>query len=370
MKLGVLTSSRADYGIYLPLLNKLKSDGYFELEIISFGMHLCEKHGNTIRDIENDSYKTIHKVCDLDDKDDELAISKSYANTILKFAEFWNDNYFDLVICLGDRFEMNAAVQASIPYGVKLAHIHGGEETLGAIDNIYRHQISLASQLHFTTTESHSVRVSQLTGFDSRIYNVGSMSLDGIENFNPVNRQELLDSFNIKDEPYALCTFHPETVNSKNNIRLAEIMKSALNELCRSINIVITLPNADTLGSVFREASSQLKKANPENIFLVENFGKTYYFSAMYHSEYLIGNTSSGIIEAASFGKYVVNVGNRQEGRVQSSNILNSGFIHEDIIEKARIARARGRFNGVNVYHKSGTVTEIINRIKQFNDKF
>ena len=164
MKIGVLTSSRADYGIYLPLLNELKTDSFFELEIIAFGTHLSNEHGLTVKDIEKDRYNTIHKISSLIEDDSPKGIAISYANTVLKFSKFWNENHFDLVLCLGDRFEMSAAVQASIPFNVKLAHIHGGETTLGAIDNIYRHQITLASNLHFVSSNNNMKKAEQLIG--------------------------------------------------------------------------------------------------------------------------------------------------------------------------------------------------------------
>ena len=152
MKIAVLTSSRADYGIYLPLLNEIKKDHFFDLEIIAFGTHLSIKHGYTLDDIEKDGYDTIHKITSLIDDDSEKGIVVSYGRTVLEFSNFWENKYFDLVFCLGDRFEMNAAVQACIPFGIKLAHIHGGENTLGAIDNKYRHQITIASDIHFVST--------------------------------------------------------------------------------------------------------------------------------------------------------------------------------------------------------------------------
>jgi GDP/UDP-N,N'-diacetylbacillosamine 2-epimerase (hydrolysing) len=180
MKIGVLTSSRADYGIYLTLLNKIKKDNYFELEIIAFGTHLSKSHGFTLNEIEKDKYSKIHCITSFISNDDEQGIATSYALTSLKFADFWEHNKFDLVFCLGDRFEMSAAVQAGIPFNVKFAHIHGGETTLGAIDNIYRHQITLASNLHFTAGQLFSDRVVELIRRNKNVYTVGSLILNEI----------------------------------------------------------------------------------------------------------------------------------------------------------------------------------------------
>ena len=181
MKIGILTSSRADYGIYFLLLNKLKEDRFFELEIIAFGTHLSKSHGDTISEIEKNNYNKIHTIPSLLAEDDKQAIATSYGLTALKFADFWQHNQFNLVICLGDRFEMSAAVQSGIPFGVKFAHIHGGETTLGAIDNIYRHQITLASTIHFTANELFTERVVELIGSKKNVHTVGSLSLSEIQ---------------------------------------------------------------------------------------------------------------------------------------------------------------------------------------------
>ena len=159
MKIGILTSSRADFGIYLPLLKKIKEDRYFKIEIIVFGTHLSKLHGYTINEIYSSNFYKIHEISSLISNDDPESIGTSYGLTVIKFSRFWNENKFDLVLCLGDRFEMSAAVQAGIPFGIKFAHLHGGEITIGAIDNIFRHQITVASVLHFTSTNLSENRV-------------------------------------------------------------------------------------------------------------------------------------------------------------------------------------------------------------------
>jgi GDP/UDP-N,N'-diacetylbacillosamine 2-epimerase (hydrolysing) len=365
MKIGVLTSSRADYGIYLPLLNKLKEDDFFDLEIIVFGTHLSKSHGYTLTEIEKDSYNCIHTISSLISNDDEQAVATSYALTALKFADFWQQNKFDLVFCLGDRFEMSAAVQAGIPFNVKFAHLHGGETTLGAIDNIYRHQITMASILHFTASELFSERVIELIGQDKNVYTVGSLSLNEIEKFQPINKTEFYEKFNIPNKDFALITFHPETVNTEMNQHFASEMRKALSQVASKLLLVITMPNADTMGSVYRKEINILKNELLEQVFCIENFGKDNYFSAMYYAKVLIGNTSSGIIEAASFGKYVVNVGDRQKGRLQSKNILDASFNFNDIILKTDMALKFDSYIGENIYYKNAVAETIINVIKQ-----
>jgi GDP/UDP-N,N'-diacetylbacillosamine 2-epimerase (hydrolysing) len=368
MKIGVLTSSRADYGIYLPLLKQLKKDPFFNLEIIAFGTHVSKFHGYSLSHIEQDKYVRIHKISSLLSNDDEESIASSYGLTVLKFSTFWQHNKYDLVFCLGDRFEMSAAVQSGIPFNVKFAHIHGGETTLGAIDNIYRHQISLASLLHFTSAEKHSNKIRKLLGTDKNIYTVGALSLDEIDSFQPLEKNKFYKEHNLDKGIFALITFHPETVSIENNIRHASEMKKGLLKATEHINIVITMPNADTLGSVFREAIFELKEECSNKVKLIENFGKINYFTAMHYASFLIGNTSSGIIEAASFNKYVINVGDRQKGRMQSKNVLNVEFDSEKISKKINEALMLGSFTGNNVYYKQGASKSIINILKEKND--
>lgn len=368
MKIGILTSSRADYGIYLPLLEKLKKNIFFNLEIIAFGTHLSKGHGYTISEIEKGGYEIIYKIVSLVSDDDEQAISTSYALTSLKFADFWQNHKYELVFCLGDRFEMSAAVQAGIPFGVKFVHLHGGETTLGAIDNVYRHQITLASSLHFTAVDVFKEKVISLIGTDENVFSVGSLSLDNLNSFAPVDKEVLLETFGIPNNDFVLVTFHPETVASTKNLEFAKKSCLALSEISRTINIVITMPNADALGSIYRGEIIKLKNQNIDTIFLVENFGKNNYFSAMYHSKLLIGNTSSGILEAASFGKYVVNVGDRQKGRLQSANVLNVSFDSPLICEAFSSLITKGDYLGENVYRKNNVADSIIYILKKFDE--
>lgn len=366
MRIGILTSSRADYGIYLPLLQKMKSDSFFEMEIIAFGTHLSKSHGFTLNEIEKDGYACIHAISSLISNDDEQSIASSYGLTVLKFADFWASHTYDLVFCLGDRFEMSAAVQAGIPFGVKFAHIHGGETTLGAIDNVYRHQITLAAQLHFTATDVFREKVINLLGSSEGVYSVGSLSLNDIKSFVPIDRVAFFEKLNISNDEFALVTFHPETMSLQENVQYAQAMKNTLAMISEKIFVIVTMPNADTQGSVYREAIEKLKKEFPERFLLIENFGKINYFSAMHYAKILIGNTSSGILEAASFGKYVVNVGDRQKGRVQSHNVLNCEFEETAMITAVAKAMSFEKYNGENVYFKEGAADNIIKTLKGY----
>jgi GDP/UDP-N,N'-diacetylbacillosamine 2-epimerase (hydrolysing) len=369
MKIGVLTSSRADYGIYLPLLKKLKCDIYFNIEIIAFGTHLSKSHGYTLNEIIKDSYNCIHTISSLISNDDEQSIATSYGLTVLKFVDFWQSNKYDLVFCLGDRFEMSAAVQAGIPYNVKFAHIHGGETTLGAIDNVYRHQITLSAFLHFTATKVFSEKVEQLLGSSANVFEVGALSLDGIEDFKPLEKKVFHQKYKIPEQDFALITFHPETRSSKSNISLAREMRNGLSKIIDKLYLVITMPNADTMGSIFRDEIEKLRLEFPNRVLHIENFGKINYFTAMNYSKLLIGNSSSGILEAATFGKYVVNVGDRQKGRLQNSNVLNSNFNSESILENTIMALNLGEYTRENIYVKKDTAQQILSLIKKYHVK-
>ena len=326
MKIGVLTSSRADYGIYLPLLNRLKIHESFELEVIAFGMHLQKNQGYTLNQIMQDQYKKVHQIGSMPVNDEVIDIAAGYGQMAKDFATFWAENSFDWVLALGDRWEMSAAVQASLPYEIKIAHIHGGETTLGAIDNIYRHQISLASRLHFTATEQFSQRVLELIGGNIGIHTVGSISLEDLFAVQLPLWSSVKEEFNIPFDEFILVTFHPESVSSEENNSYVKIVQDVLLSLIEDHNILITKANSDALGSLYNNMFLHLELKEPDKIRLVDALGKWNYFSALKNSKILVGNSSSGIIEAASFCKWVINVGDRQKGRLRSSNTIDVQF--------------------------------------------
>ena len=369
MKIGVLTSSRADFGIYLPLLKSLKSDDFFNLEIIVFGSHLSHKHGYTLTEIENHFPENIKIINSAINDGDAYSISLAAANVHKAFSNFWNENEYDLVLCLGDRYEMNAAIQASIPWGVNFAHFHGGEKTLGAFDNIYRHQISLASKYHFTSTDQFAERVKSLLDKNKElVYSVGSLSLSDLTALPLIDKSELLEKYNFPNKPFILGTFHPETIGQQNEYYGEQMIKS-FNAIPDSHHLVISMPNADTNGSIFREYLNNYQIQNPDKITLIESFGKINYFSAMKHAAFIIGNSSSGIIEAASFGKYVINVGKRQQGRLQSGNCINVEF-EEPTMTSAilRLIENTATFTKKNQYVKDNTITEVINILRSIGN--
>lgn len=366
MKIAILTSSRADFGIYLPLLNALHTDPFFEMEIIAFGPHLSKQHGFTINEIEKTGFSVKHSIESLLPDDAAASIAKSYALTTTKFADFWanHQNEFDWVFCLGDRFEMAAAVLAGIPLNVRFAHIHGGETTLGAIDNIYRHSITLASNLHFVSTEIFADRIRELNGPKARCIVTGSLSLDNLNTISFLSKESFLEKWGIDlNSPSILTTIHPETFDFEKNESYAKESIDALAVLTQTYQIIITMPNADTSGSVFRKAFFKLKSQIPGRIHLIENFGTQSYFTCIRYASFLLGNTSSGIIEAASFGKYVINLGDRQKGRLAGKNVLHVPFNSTEIVKAA--VKLRGKsYDGENIYFKANAAQTIIRELK------
>lgn len=365
-RIAFLTSSRADYGIYLPLLRTLKADPFFEVSIIAFGTHLSYNHGHTIDQIASDGFEIKHQIESIPDGDSPFEISISMALTATKFANFWDGHQFefDLVFCLGDRYEMFSAVMAGIPFGIKYAHLHGGEKTLGAIDNIFRHSITLASKYHFVSCEDHGKRVAQLIESKEKIFNVGSLSLDNLSTLPLMSKKKFFTHFGVDlNHPTILVTLHPETVEPKKNEINVEELSEALLHL-KKYQVLITLPNADSYGSVIRNRFKDLPNKTNNRITCHENLGSQGYFTAMKYCAFLLGNTSSGIIEAASLSKWVINLGNRQQGRQQSNNIFNIPFNEKIIEQTIKKIEQIPSFSGSNIFYKKATAINICSILK------
>jgi GDP/UDP-N,N'-diacetylbacillosamine 2-epimerase (hydrolysing) len=367
MKVGILTSSRADFGIYLPLVKKLFQDSYFQPEIIAFGTHLSTKFGMTINEIENEGFTVKHKLETLPKDDSSLAISLSISSTTAVFSEFWNSNSFDLVFALGDRYEMMGAVLAGSPFNVTFAHIHAGETTLGAIDNIYRHSISLMSKYLFVTTEEYRNRAIEIIQRPNDVFNVGALSIANLINEKLYSISEFKEKFEIDlNIPTILTTFHPETVGfEKNELYIKELL-SALKELSSKYQIVITMPNSDTEGLMIRGKIEEFGSEN-RNIFLVESFGMRGYLSCMKNCKMLIGNTSSAFVEASFFPKWVINLGSRQKGRIITPNILNSVIEKNEILNSVFNNCEIDLPTNCNVYGDGSAANNIIIQIKKLH---
>jgi GDP/UDP-N,N'-diacetylbacillosamine 2-epimerase (hydrolysing) len=364
MKIGVLTSSRADFGIYRPLLEIWKNDTEISFEIIAFGHHLLASSGNTIEEIEYEGFEVKHRIYSTYINDSPHGIADNYANVLKEFVSFWNENQFDCVLVLGDRYEMAAAVQAGIPYQVKFAHLHAGEKTLGAIDEIYRHQISLAAELHFVSIEEYAKRIHELLGKNDTTCMIGAIGLENLKKIRLLNLEEFRLKWDIDLAiPTLFFIVHPETKNFSANILHAEVLQEVSLELSKEYQVVVSLPNSDTNGSIYREMWKKVNKSNP-TIKLIEHFGTQSFFTCMKYSRLVIGNSSSAILEAASFQKYVLNLGCRQMGRVTGDNVIHLPFNTTEILSHVKKYKNQD-FHGANIYERNNGVNLIADKIKQ-----
>ena len=364
MKIAVLTSSRADFGIYFPLLNQLQSDDFFQLEVVAFGTHLSKEHGYTIDEIKKSNFKTIHEVETPLSNRNAVDIAKNIGETIRIFADFWSKNKYDYIVALGDRYEMFAAVTATTPFVCKVAHLHAGETTLGAIDNVYRHAISLMSELLFVSTDIYKEKAIQINP-EAKTFNVGALSVENLKKIDYLSKEEFNTKFNIDlSLPTILCTFHPETVNLEKNIDYINELLSSFTVLMKSYQVVITLPNADTIGDQIRDIIVQYGKNHPE-LKIIESFGMIGYLSCMKYCKMMIGNTSSGFLEAAFFPKWVINVGNRQDGRIVTQNIINVQVEKEAILKAVNDIECSDDIFFQSIYGDGETVEKITEILKK-----
>lgn len=367
MKVGVLTSSRADYGIYQPLLSQLHADPFFTIEVIAFGSHLIEKYGRTVDTIYQDGFNVLEVANTMSQGDSPAEIARAMANTMKAFSDFFNKHNYQLLFALGDRYEMFSAAAASVPFNIPIAHIHGGETTLGAIDNAFRHSISCFSKFHFTSTEVYRNRVMQITGLTDHVYNVGALSIDNLKHLKLLRVSEFKEKFKIDlSKPTILFTFHPETVAyNKNKIYIIEVV-NALKKL-KHYQIIITMPNADTMGLMIRRELRKAADVMP-NIITIETFGSVGYLSAMKHCSFMLGNTSSGFVEASYFSKPVINLGERQLGRIITANIFSVPIKTDDILETVHKIEKIKRIKVEALYGNGSASKSIVKIIKnEFN---
>ena len=366
MRCGFITTSRADFGIYLPLIRAIEQEGW-KYYVFAGGMHTSPKFGRTVDLIEKEhGIEVSEKIKSLVDDDSPSGIVQSMGATVTNFGSLWSryKDEVDVVFVLGDRFEMFSAATSLLPYNIPIAHLHGGESTLGAIDDKFRHAITAFSDFHFASTEQHAARVAQIVGSAKKVYNVGALGIDGInlaELYSPDEFSKLF-GFNVW-EPYALVTYHPETVDLRNEEFVHELT-GALKQL--PYKVLCTLPNADTQGSVIRNQLMMFEKEEPSKIKCFENLGQRGYLSAMKYCQMMIGNTSSGIIEAASFNKPVINVGNRQKGRTAGENVLHVPNQTSAIVEAVKFAEKNlGGIQFSNPYGDGTAANKIIGILKK-----
>ena len=362
IRIALLTAGRSDYSIYLPLIRKINAEKIYDLNIIAFGSHPYREFGNTVQYIKRDGFSISHIVKALDSDFSPKSITLSIGSTIKEFAQIYEKEKYQLIFALGDRFEMFAAVSASVPFNIPVAHLHGGEKTLGAIDEKFRHSITLMSKYHFTSTANHAKKVIELVGSDEFVFNVGALALDNLKNMQLLSQDELKKELEIDFTiPTLLTTLHSETINLEANIILIKEFIKAIE--ASGIQTLITLPNNDTENQFIRKELIKLSKYN-KNIYSFNALGPLKYYSCMKHCYAVIGNSSSGIIEAASLGKYAINIGERQKGRDKGKNIIDTPI--DSVIIKTNIEKIKDmpRLSTKNKYGTGNTADKIIKILK------
>jgi GDP/UDP-N,N'-diacetylbacillosamine 2-epimerase (hydrolysing) len=365
-RIGVVTVSRSDYGIYKPILRKILQDAELDLMIIAGGMHLSPEFGYTLGEIEADGFDIAAKVEMLLTSDSPMGVATSIGIGVEGFAQVYERLKPDLLVLLGDRFEMMSAAVATLPFRIPIAHIHGGESTEGAMDEAIRHSVTKMSHLHFASTEAYAKRIIQMGEEPWRVVVSGAPALDNLSEIRLMKRQELEDRFGFNlQNPTLLVTYHSVTLECENTKYQVDELLAALAQ--SKFNLIFTSPNADMQGRVILNAIRDFASGNPD-ARLVPSLGQEAYFSMMAIVAAVVGNSSSGIIEAASFHLPVVNIGNRQRGRVRGPNILDVGYSRGEILQgihRASDPAFKKSLIGIgNLYGDGNAASRILSKLK------
>lgn len=366
--IAVVTVGRSDFGIYQPVLEAIRNDPSLEYRLIVSGMHLSPYYGRTVEGIEAEGYTVDERVEMLLAADTPEGVAKSMGLGVMGFAQSYAHSRPDLLLVLGDRFEMHAAALAALPFNIPVAHIHGGEVTEGAMDEALRHAITKLSHLHFTSTEAYARRVIQLGEEPWRVTVAGAPSLDHLKNLPLLSAAEMEERFGLHiAEAPLLVTFHPVTLApGQASAHIAALLQALQDS---GLPVIFTLPNADMGNSLIRQAIAAYVEAHPEKAQAVENLGTQGYFSLMRLAVAMVGNSSSGIIEAASFNLPVVNIGTRQRGRVRGRNVLDVGYNQSEILDGIRRAQSpelRSALEGLqNPYGDGQAAERIVARLRE-----
>ncbi|MBP3505392.1 MAG: UDP-N-acetylglucosamine 2-epimerase (hydrolyzing) [Lachnospiraceae bacterium] len=362
--IAILTATRAEYGLLKNVIDKLINKEQIDVRVIVTGAHLSSEFGMTVNEIENDGIPIDKKIEILLSSDSSIAVSKAMGLALISFSEYFEEKKPDALMVLGDRYETLAVCIAAMNTRIPIIHIHGGETTQGAIDEAVRHSITKMSSLHFTSTEEYRRRVIQLGENPRTVFNVGALGVENALNTKLFSKSQFQETFGIDLAPkYAIGTFHPVTLeNGSAATQIEEIIKAILQY--PDIQFIFTKANADENGRIINERL-ELAQEKYENILLVDSLGMRGYLSAISNALFVIGNSSSGLIEVPAFQIPTINIGDRQKGRIQGSTIINCAPEEKDIcnaidmatnsnfISKLRVAK--------NPYGKGSTSDNIVN---------
>jgi len=321
-KICIVTGSRAEYGLLYWLIKEVEIDQNLELQIIATGMHLSSEFGFTYKEIEKD-FKIDKKIDIQLSSDTSEGISRSMGIAQTSFARAFNELKPDIVVVLGDRYEILSAASAAMIARIPIAHLHGGESTEGLIDEAIRHCVTKMSQLHFTATEIYKNRVIQLGEDPSRVFNVGGTGIENIKRLKLLNKNDFENSINFKlNKKNILSTFHPVTLENNTSEEQFKELLNAIDEL-EDTNIIFTKTNSDTHGKIINFMIDEYTSRNLEKSKAITSMGQLNYLSALQHIDFVIGNSSSGLLEVPSFKIGTINIGDRQKGRIKAQSILD-----------------------------------------------
>jgi UDP-hydrolysing UDP-N-acetyl-D-glucosamine 2-epimerase len=368
-RIGVVTVSRSDYGHLRSVLDGICLAPDLELVLFAAGMHLVPEFGDTLRDIEADGFPIAERIEMLDGGDTPEAVAISTGRGVEGFARAFARQRPDLLVLLGDRFEMLAAAVAALPFALPVAHIHGGEVSEGAMDNQIRHAITKLAHLHFASADVHARRIGRMGEEAWRIHTVGAPGLDRLIGLAAMPREILARELTLPPgEPWLIVTFHPVTLEYRNTAFHVDELLAALEKIDGTL--VITYPNADTSGRVIIDRLEEFASRHPGHCRLVRSLGERLYLSLLSHADVMIGNSSSGLIEAPSFGLPAVNIGARQRGRLRGTNVIDVAPSREEILrgieaarEPAFRARARAAANPYGDGRAAPRIVEVLSKV-------
>ena len=380
-KICVITGSRAEYGLLRWVMQGIKDHPNLTLQSIVTGMHLSKDFGMTVDEITNDGFKIDFKVETLDNNDSAVGIAGAMSRGLSGVAKALDNLKPDLVLVLGDRYEIFVSVAAALVAKIPVAHIHGGEVTIGAFDDAFRHAITKMSHLHFVATEEYKNRVIQLGENPGSVYLVGGLGIDSMNKLKLLDRKELEKELNIAfNEKNLIISFHPATLDQASATSQMQELLNALTEV-KNTTLIFTMPNADPGGLAIMKMINNFVAENP-NAHAFTSLGQLKYLSCIAQVDGVIGNSSSGLMEVPSFRKGTINIGDRQKGRLQAKNIINCDPRRRSIVDAIHTLYS-DEFNynlnsTVNPYGEGGAsakVIEIISKIslaqivkKTFND--
>ena len=369
-KICVVTGTRAEYGLLYWVMRGIQEDPELELQVIVTGMHLSPEFGLTVKEIEKDGFPVAERVEMLLSSDTEVAISTSMGLGMIGFAKAYERLKSDMLVVLGDRFEILSAVAAAVPFRIPVAHIHGGESTEGAIDESFRHAITKMSHIHFPATQPYADRINQMGESPERVYCFGAPGLDNVFKLSLLNKKELYQALKFpEDRRLGVVTYHPATLEKDTAEFQISILLEVLQDF-KSIYWVFTHPNADTGGRVIVKKINEFILENPDKGKTFVSLGQLKYLSLLRYAIIMVGNSSSGLTEAPSFELPVVNIGERQKGRIRAANLIDV-----PVCEKSKIISAihraiskdfRDSLKGLkNPYGDGNTSVKIVEVLKK-----